>query len=160
MVLDEHPLWRYAQVLYARPGVEQTCLRLQDEQGRNVNLLLWACWLGRSGVLLPGSRLDAARAALAGWDAQVRALRAVRRAMRERIEPVPEVWRKRVRTQVQAAELAAEQVELGLLAGIAEPARRQVEATASAAAIRANLSACADGRWCAELDELLAAAVV
>lgn len=158
MTLDRHPLWRYAQKLYGWQGVAGACLALQDREGLNVNLLIWACWLGRSGVLLPGSRLDAALAAIAAWDGQVQALRSLRRGLKQPLPPVPEVWRKRVRAKVEAAELAAEQVSLALLADIAQPAPREVEATAREAAIRANLTAAARGRWHGELDAVLAGA--
>ncbi|MBI2382216.1 MAG: TIGR02444 family protein [Gammaproteobacteria bacterium] len=156
--LDQHPLWLYANRLYGWAGVADACIALQDREGLNANTLIWACWLGRSGLLLVGSRLDAAEAALADWDAQVGALRGVRRAMRSRIAPVPEVWRKRVRGLVQDAELAAEQVSLALLADIAQPAPRVVDPLAREAALRANLAAVAKGRWPAELEVLLGAA--
>jgi uncharacterized protein (TIGR02444 family) len=39
-------LWDYCLEVYARPGVEQACLALQDDYGLDVNLLLLSCWLG------------------------------------------------------------------------------------------------------------------
>lgn len=158
MSLDQHPLWLYASRIYAYPGVEGACLALQDQHGLNVNILLWAAWLGQSGVLLPGTRLAQARAQIGDWDRRIVALRQARRGLREPVENVPEVWRKRVRKLALEAELAAEQVALALLAELASAADRRIEPATREAAIRANLSHCSDGRWWPELDILLAAA--
>ncbi|MDR5861000.1 TIGR02444 family protein [Halomonas eurihalina] len=40
-------LWDFALNLYARDGIEQACLTLQDEAGVDVTELLWRCWLYR-----------------------------------------------------------------------------------------------------------------
>ena len=42
-------LWNFALELYAREGVEQACLELQ-ETGSDVCLLLTGAWLQRRGV--------------------------------------------------------------------------------------------------------------
>lgn len=39
-------LWKFATEHYARDGVAQLCLRLQDEYDFDVNLLLFCCWYG------------------------------------------------------------------------------------------------------------------
>jgi len=39
-------LWNFATERYAREGVAPLCLRLQDEYGFDVNLLLFCCWYG------------------------------------------------------------------------------------------------------------------
>jgi uncharacterized protein (TIGR02444 family) len=36
--------WEWALDAYARPGVAEACLELQDVHGQNVPLLLWAAW--------------------------------------------------------------------------------------------------------------------
>ncbi len=38
--------WDWAVAAYARPGVAEACLDLQDSYGQNVPLLLWAVWRG------------------------------------------------------------------------------------------------------------------
>ncbi|HEX6859767.1 MAG TPA: TIGR02444 family protein, partial [Caulobacteraceae bacterium] len=37
-------LWDWAAATYARPGVSQACLDLQDGHQQNVCFLLWAMW--------------------------------------------------------------------------------------------------------------------
>ena len=40
-----NPFWEYSVQQYARPGVADTCLVLQDEHTLDVNMLLYAAWL-------------------------------------------------------------------------------------------------------------------
>ena len=39
------PLWDFSLEVYGRPKVAETCLRLQDEFGVDVPVLLFAAWL-------------------------------------------------------------------------------------------------------------------
>ena len=41
--------WAFSLEFYARPGVAEACLALQDRHGLDVNILLLCCWLGWSG---------------------------------------------------------------------------------------------------------------
>jgi uncharacterized protein (TIGR02444 family) len=98
--------WRFSLMLYARPGVAEALIRLQDRGGHNVNLILFGLWLGVS----EGRRLDAAglahaRAAIEGLDrAIVAPLRRLRRALKD--DPDPDV--RDLRGRVLALEIAAE----------------------------------------------------
>ncbi len=111
-------LWDFSVSLYAKPGVKDACLELQDRCGLDVNLLLFAVW---SAVAGPG-RLDAARfrdcvALTEAWQAEmIQPLRKLRRSCRAELPPAPGVDTAALAVQLQAAELAAEQVELSLLA--------------------------------------------
>ncbi|UXD86002.1 TIGR02444 family protein [Thalassolituus hydrocarboniclasticus] len=49
----DNPLWEFALTFYARPGVQQTLLSLQNDTGMDVLLLLTAVWLGKQRRLLP-----------------------------------------------------------------------------------------------------------
>lgn len=108
-------LWRFAVALYARPGVEPACLRLQDEAGLNVNLLLACIWRGREHGEAPGAdALAAALAAIEPWhETVVDPLRAIRRSIKQQAQHDPAV--ATVRRTVLEAELAAERVEQGLI---------------------------------------------
>ena len=48
-VRDEEALWRFSLAFYARPGVAEALIALQDRAGLDVNLMLFALWLGVSG---------------------------------------------------------------------------------------------------------------
>ena len=45
---EEEELWSFTLSFYALPGVAESCLRLQEEVGVDVNLLLTGLWLGLS----------------------------------------------------------------------------------------------------------------
>lgn len=73
-------LWDFAVQLYAQPGVETACLRLQDEHDEDVCLLLCAVWLGWRGVICTPARCQQLREVAADWQHEVVApLRALRR---------------------------------------------------------------------------------
>ncbi|MCB2387667.1 TIGR02444 family protein [Thalassolituus alkanivorans] len=55
----DNPLWEFALTFYARPGVQQTLLNLQNDAGMDVLLLLTALWLGKQQCLLPDSLAEA-----------------------------------------------------------------------------------------------------
>src|SRR5689334_13312505 len=77
-------LWRFSLAVYARPGAAEALLALQDRAGRNVNLMLFALWLGVArGERLVAATLAAAETAIAPLDAGlVMPLRALRRSLK------------------------------------------------------------------------------
>ena len=117
--LPSSPFWRFSLELYARPGVAAACLTLQDRHGADVNLVLFALWLGSRGhQLTPEAGNDLARLARHWQRPIVRPLRWVRRRLKQRTMaaglPSPEAvghWRGRL----AEIELALEQAEQLLL---------------------------------------------
>jgi uncharacterized protein (TIGR02444 family) len=106
------PLWDWVLDAYARPGVPETCLKLQDEHAQNVSLLLWAIRTRPLG----GAVLDRAAAAARSWDeTTLHPLRAVRRRLKTPCPPVDDTAREGLRAEVKAAELHAERVLLQTL---------------------------------------------
>lgn len=111
------PIWEWALGVYARPGVADACLRLQDEFGQNTDLLLWAVWAEVRDRELLGRAAQVTRA----WEETALVpLRAVRRALKAPVAGVNEAARERLREDVKAAELHAERVLLESLAELAE----------------------------------------
>ena len=45
----ENDLWRFSQDFYRLPGVASALIALQDRAGLDVNLMLFALWLGVTG---------------------------------------------------------------------------------------------------------------
>lgn len=87
--------WDWAVEVYARPGVAEACLDLQDRYGQNVPLLLWAIWRG-------GGIIDAVDTATM-WESEVIGpLRYARRNLKRfgNFEPL--------RERIKADELEAE----------------------------------------------------
>jgi uncharacterized protein (TIGR02444 family) len=108
-------LWNFASYCYARPGVEQTCLRLQDE-GADVCLLFCALWLERRKVACDTARLEQLRGIAEPWQRQVvQPLRELRRGWKT--ESANDPAQARLREQVKALELEAEQELLRRLQG-------------------------------------------
>jgi uncharacterized protein (TIGR02444 family) len=96
----------YADAIYRRPEVAATCLRLQNEEGADVNLVLYALWRAATGRgSLAVADFAAIETDLAPWRTQVtQPLRALRTTLagdqRDR--------GGRVRRSVLTAELASE----------------------------------------------------
>jgi len=160
-------LWDFSVSLYAKAGVKDACLELQDRCGLDVNLLLFAVW---SAVAGPG-RLDVARfrdcvARTEAWQAQmIQPLRKLRRSCQAELPAARGADTAALAGQLRAAELAAEQVEVSLLAGWAaeQGARGSNEETGANAAsnLVAYLAAAgvAPGAAAEPMRRILAAAV-
>lgn len=112
------PHWRFALAFYSRPGVQEACLRLQDEAGLDVVFLIAALHIAMATGQPPShAELAAAFAGIAGWrEASVLPLRAGRRALKELRSDVPDPRREAFRNRVKVLELEAEQIELAALA--------------------------------------------
>lgn len=149
--------WRFSLAIYASPGVAPACLRLQDEHGKDVNVLLFCCWLGASGRgRLSTQALDDADKVVAPWrHGVVEHVRAARRAIKALAMPGSE----NLYSKAKAVELEAERLLQARLAALAlsvdsrqPPERRLADALANLAlyagddateAIRAALAAMA-----------------
>lgn len=98
--------WRFSLMAYARPGVADALIGLQDRAGHNVNLVLFALWLG----ICDARRLDAAGLARAKAATEpidrdvVRPLRDLRRGLKGHRDPDARELRRRV----LALEIVAE----------------------------------------------------
>lgn len=111
-------LWNFALELYARPGVEQACLELQDAGG-DVCLLLTGAWLQRRGVRCEEQRLDALRDLAGPWQHEVVIpLRQMRQ--RWRVGAQQDADWAALREQVKKLELQAERVLLDRMQALTE----------------------------------------
>jgi uncharacterized protein (TIGR02444 family) len=106
-------LWDWAIEAYARRGVEELCLTLQDEHGQCLGYLLWAAWAARDGHRIDPSGLVQAAALARDWEmAVLRPLRSVRRALKQPTPGMEAVSRDGLRDRIKAEELAAERLPL------------------------------------------------
>lgn len=98
-------LWDWTLRAYARPGVPDACLKLQDDFGQNTSFLLWAVWAEGPSA----ERLAEAARVGRDWEARVLApLRDVRRTLKPAFPPMDDGAREGLREDVKAAELRAE----------------------------------------------------
>lgn len=106
--LPPSEFWDFSLDVYRRPEVSRLCLDLQDSYGADVNMLLFACWLGYTGrgtVTVSAWRAMILR--LGKWrDKVIKPLRSVRHMLRdEHLAPIT------MKQQVFGCEIEAEHVE-------------------------------------------------
>lgn len=115
-------LWDWSLRAWRAPGVETACLDLQDAQGQNIPLLLWAAWTAATGRALSGDDIEAACDTARVWEETVVVpLRGVRRALKTRLPDFDDGDREAIRGQVQAVETDAERRLLAALEALAPP---------------------------------------
>jgi uncharacterized protein (TIGR02444 family) len=109
--------WAFALALYARPGVAEACLTLQNEAGVDVMLLLVATFAAvKHRLVLTPDEIGALEAACRLWREQiVWRLRAIRIELKTGPQLAPNSATEQFRSQVKALELAAEKLENQLL---------------------------------------------
>ena len=135
---DEAALWHFSLEFYSRPGVSEALIALQDRAGRDVNLILFALWLGVSGRgRLTSDGIECA-------DRIVRPIRAEivepLRELRRKLRADPDTEIQRLREGVKALELAAERIVQRRLARIAGLPVSDADPASRAAAAYANLA--------------------
>ena len=106
---DQNPFWRFSLALYGHDGVAAACLRLQDQCGLDVNLLLYCGWAAQCGVALNEAQLARLAAQTQAWREEVvYPLRSVRRALKQGVTPVELPDSDALRDAVKQMELKAE----------------------------------------------------
>lgn len=111
--------WDWAVKAYGGAGVAEACLSLQDEDGQNVPLLLWAVWLASEGFGLTGSLAAEAAALARNWsDELIMPLRTLRRRLKMELSADDEDLRLPLREKIKAIELEAERALMTKLAAL------------------------------------------
>ena len=113
----EAECWAFALAVYARPGVAEACLTLQNEAGVDVMLLLTTTFAAvKHRVLLTPDEIRALDETCRLWREQiVWPLRTIRTELKTGPQPAPSEATEQFRSQVKALELAAEKLENQLL---------------------------------------------
>jgi uncharacterized protein (TIGR02444 family) len=135
---EDEAFWRFSLAYYQRPGVADALIALQDRDGFDVNLVLFALWLGVSGRgPLDGDALAAAeRIANRLRSDIVEPLRSLRRKLRHHADDDVQ----RLRESVKALEIAGEKLVQLRLARLAGNARVTPSPRGRRAAAHANLA--------------------
>jgi uncharacterized protein (TIGR02444 family) len=136
------PFWRFSLQFYRLPGVAEACIKLQEEAGADVNLLLFLLWHGAQLRRLSRAEVERLEQKIAAWrDLAVIPLRAIRRALKSPPGLVEPGTAEAFRTRIKAVELEAERLqqealyELVRVSLLGEPAPSVDEAA------RANVTA-------------------
>jgi uncharacterized protein (TIGR02444 family) len=108
--------WSFALRVYDLPGVKDACLKLQDEQGLDVMILLCNLWIGVSRGTLPQPALAALMDIGGQWQASVTTpLRRTRRRLETDIPAALHGATGTIHRSVRDAELMAEHLVAQLL---------------------------------------------
>lgn len=113
----EAECWAFALATYARPGVAEACLTLQNKAGVDVMLLLTTTFAAvKHRLLLTPDEIKALDEACRPWREHiVWPLRTIRSGLKTGPRPAPGEATEPFRSQVKALELAAEKLENKLL---------------------------------------------
>lgn len=115
----QQSLWDFAVTCYARPGVAELCLHLQDRQDADVCLLLAALWLESRGTPATPARLEQLQLVAQPWRQTVIVpLRQLRRDWKEAAAGDAEL--AELRQALAALELKAERRLLERLQQLAD----------------------------------------
>jgi uncharacterized protein (TIGR02444 family) len=133
----EEVFWRFSLAFYALAGVAEALIALQDRDGFDINLILFALWFGLSGRsgLERATLVQADQAIRAIHEEIVRPLRNLRRGLRRHADADVQ----RLREDVKTLELAAEKLVQSRLARLAGPCA-DIPLEARLAAARVNLA--------------------
>jgi uncharacterized protein (TIGR02444 family) len=136
------PFWRFSLRFYRQPEVADACIRLQEEAGVDVNLLLFLLWQATRQRALSAAEVAELDLRVGAWrDMTVIPLRAVRRALRSPPALVALATAELFRTRIKAVELEAERLQQEAMYELARNASLGREAPSLAEAARANAAA-------------------
>lgn len=113
----ENPFWEFSLAVYGAPGVADACLRLQDDAGLDVNLVLFACWIaGAREAPLTDAEMRDVIALTRHWrERVVSPLRQIRRELKGGSEGLPPEAVESFRDEIKSIELASERREQDML---------------------------------------------
>ena len=110
--VNSEALWQFSLALY--PKVKTSCLKLQDELGANINLLLLLCYLEQQQLSINSTQINQLSAALQPFSQQF--TQAVRTLRRQSQSPLlSHTQQQHLKQALLSAELTLEQLEQQLL---------------------------------------------
>jgi uncharacterized protein (TIGR02444 family) len=139
---QESPFWRFSLRFYRQPAVADACIRLQEEAGVDVNLLLFLLWHATHRRALAAAEVAELEQRIGAWrDMTVIPLRSVRRALKSPPALVAPATAELFRTKIKAVELEAERLQQEAMYELARASLLGHEAPSLDAAARANIAA-------------------
>jgi uncharacterized protein (TIGR02444 family) len=132
---ETSPFWRFSLHFYRHAGVSDACIALQDEQGVDVNLLLFLFWLADDGRLLAADEVKKLDDAVRDWrNLTIVPIRDIRRKLKGARTIVDSAAQEVFRNKVKAVELDAERLQQAALFAFTQggPLGREAEPQAAA----------------------------
>jgi uncharacterized protein (TIGR02444 family) len=134
--------WGFSLAFYGDPEVAEACLRLQDEAGADVNVILLLLWQAGRKRSLAAAEIKAIEEAIAPWRQEaVVPLRGVRRWLKHHAGPVDRSGAEELRRQVKRIELEAERLQQQAMAELAAGIVRGVPARSPRSAAQHSFTA-------------------
>ncbi len=113
---ESTPFWRFSLHFYRHAGVSDACIALQDEQGVDVNLLLFLLWLADDSRLLAADEVKKLDDAVRDWrNLTIVPIRDTRRKLKGARTIVDPAAQEVFRNKVKAVELDAERLQQAAL---------------------------------------------
>jgi len=125
--------WEFSVETYGRPEVQTACLRLQEDMGADVNIVLYCCWRGAVEI----EELETLMAKLAPWQQDVVGnLRAIRRLMKPMVNElgIQSEPAEKLRKKIVGLELEAENLQQSIMERLASRRRTTLPPSPNAAA--------------------------
>ena len=136
------PFWRFSLQFYRLPGVAEACIKLQEEAGADVNLLLFLLWHGARQRRLSTQEVERLEQKISVWrNSTVIPLRAIRRALKSPPGLVEAGAAEAFRTRIKGVELEAERLQQEAMYHLVRDALLGETAPSVADAARANVAA-------------------
>ncbi len=158
------PFWRFSLRFYRQPEVADACIRLQEEAGVDVNLLLFLFWHAIQQRALSAAEVAELERRIGAWrDMTVVPLRKLRRALKSPPALVAPATAEGFRTRIKAAELEAERLQQEAMYELARASLWGRDAPSLEDAARANVASYAALRgppWPEAATETLLAALI
>ena len=125
--------WDFSVRTYRTSGVSEACLALQNDQGADVNMLLFCCWVGAAVGPFDDELFSRASEYSARWaENVVIPLREARSWMKHTgctAEPTPTEDCMQLREQVKSVEFAAEKMQQQVLESLLSVEKSHAAAT-------------------------------
>jgi uncharacterized protein (TIGR02444 family) len=139
--IREDPFWDFCHAFYARPGVSEVCLRLQDNVGADVTVLLYALWLATQKRRLRSDLLPDMLKKIEMWSsAVVRPLRSVRRYLKDKTDFGMPQRVAELRDTIKAQEMAAERIQIVFMTAAFPPELHDASQADTRLTARTNLT--------------------
>ena len=136
------PFWRFSLQFYRRPGVADACIKLQEEAGVDVNLLLFLLWHATQRRSLALPEVERLEHEVGPWRQQaVIPLRTIRRALKSPPGLLEAGDAEAFRTRIKAVELEAERLQQEAMHDRVRARLLGVPAASVGEAARANIAA-------------------
>lgn len=103
--------WNYSTQIWTLPGLETTCLELQNKHEVNVNILLYCCWTGDKNLSINDDDLQMLLDTTQPWQTIIKPLRDSRKMMKQSLLAMPSKMVDQTLKNINEMELNAEHME-------------------------------------------------